>query len=186
VQTPGTVTTKRMCLATMGTIVPHGASRSFAIHGDDSRALGLCSTWDLACDWRCRCAGTVVSRISPAKGPKGNVGARGHRQRTMRRSAPMHLPHRVPSCAGRLCNGAGLQKSECRRSTCHVHWSRPAQCQHHHQAGHQAGHRGTVTRPPKAFCHGATRCAMRLVGVIGKQPLRATCLINVTRPRTAQ
>jgi hypothetical protein len=27
---------------------------------------------------------------------------------------------------------------------------------------------------------------MRLVGVIGRQPLRATCLINVTRPRTAR
>jgi hypothetical protein len=27
---------------------------------------------------------------------------------------------------------------------------------------------------------------MRLVGVIGEQPLRATCLINVTRPRTAR
>jgi hypothetical protein len=50
----------------------------------------------------------------------------------------------------------------------------------------QAGHRGTVTRPPKAFRHGATPCAMRLVSVIGEQPLRATCLINVTRPRTAR
>jgi hypothetical protein len=122
VQTPGTVTAKRVCLATMGTIVAHGCESIVCDARRRSTDPGaLCSTRHLACDWRCRCAGTVLSRVSRAKGPKGNVGARGHCQPTMRRSAPMHIPHRLPSWAGRLCNGAGLQKSRCRISTCHVH-----------------------------------------------------------------
>jgi hypothetical protein len=81
VQTPGTVTAKRVCLATMGTIVAHGCESIACDTRRRSTGPGaLCSTRHLACDWRWRCAGTVLSRVSRAEGPKGNVGARGHRQ----------------------------------------------------------------------------------------------------------
>jgi hypothetical protein len=100
----------------------------------------------------------------------------------------MHMLHRLPSWAGGLCNGAGLQgcrgvNAEEARVTCIGRALRRARST---TKQGQAGHRGTVTRPPKALCYGATPCAMRLVGVIGRRPLRATCLINVTRPRTAR
>jgi hypothetical protein len=133
VQTPGTVTAKRVCLATMGTIVAHGCE---SIACDDPRALGLSVQRGI---WRA--IGDVDVRGQSCHayhGRKGRKETSGPVGTVNRRCAPMHIPHRLPSWAGRLCNGAGLQKSECRRGTCHVHWSRPAQYQDDHQAGHRA------------------------------------------------